>query len=54
MVFQITDKDRALMKRLYGLTDKEVFEAEKVYYRSGVSILRAAKIILNRRVRAES
>ena len=45
MEYQMNDEDRELVKRLYGLSDEEVLETEKIYNRSGLSICAAAKII---------
>lgn len=42
-------EDKDLIKRLYDLTDDEVFEAEKLYMRSSFSICKSAKIIVSRR-----
>jgi hypothetical protein len=41
----MNDEDRILIKRLYGLSDKQVFETEKLYSRSSFSICAAAKVI---------
>ena len=46
--FDINDDDRDLARRLHDLTDKQLFEAEKLYYRSSMSYLAAARTIKNR------
>jgi hypothetical protein len=45
--FNSHDKD--LVKRIYDLTELEVFEAEKLYVRSSFSVCKSAKIIKDRR-----
>jgi len=43
------DEDRKMIKELYGLSDDEVFEAEKLYNKGSFSICKSAKIIRDRR-----
>ncbi len=47
----INKDDRARMKRLRDLSDEQVKEAEKLYYRSSLSPLAAAKLVKGRRVK---
>ena len=43
--------DKGLVKKLYGLTDSEVFDAEKLFIRSSFSVCGAAKVIKDRRAK---
>lgn len=45
----MNSEDKALIKKIYELSDEEVFEADKLYRRSGFSVCAAAKVIINRR-----
>ena len=47
----VTDDDKRLAKDLYGLFTGEIFQAEKLYYRSGRSFLACCKVIANKRTR---
>lgn len=44
-VYAINKADKALAKEKYGLTDAQLFEAEKLYHRSPRSWLSCAKVI---------
>ena len=47
--YEVSYDDRALIKRLYGLNEKEATEAFRIYYRKPMSICAAAKSVANRR-----
>ncbi len=42
--------DRKMIKRIYKLTDSEVFDVEKLSNRLGISPCAAAKIVKNKAV----
>lgn len=44
----ITLDDKELMKKLYNLSPKEIVTAEMLYHRSSMSILAAAKAVMNK------
>ena len=43
--------DKVLIKEIYGLSDAEVLEAEKLFIRSSFSLCKSAKIIKDRRTK---
>lgn len=49
MKYEISESDHDLIKRKYGLDESEILEAEKLYYRTSMSPLAAARTIANRR-----
>jgi hypothetical protein len=44
-VYEINKADKALAKQIHGLTDDQLFEAEKLYHCSPRSWLSCAKVI---------
>ena len=46
---EVSYDDRVLIKRLYGLNEKEATKSFRLYYRTSMSICSAAKDIANRR-----
>ncbi len=43
---EIRENDRDIARDLYQATDKQLFEAEKLYLRSGMSWLTAVKSVM--------
>lgn len=46
---RVTDKARGVAQRLYKLTDREMLEAEKLFYRSSRGLCASARVIRERR-----